>query len=241
MLQLLIRTTWFHCNLSGLPGLIMLVEENITLNWLNRVSGNILPVSHEKFDVSIALKEWDYLGDMNDLELPSEDCEICEHQDIRYQFEIVNRLNGNRLLIGSECITRFGGIAVISSSGEKLTGMSAKKKVTQDHRRMVAKAKTRSVLNSLINLKSKDEKFDIDDFIKYYEERGAFTPKQLVTIIWRFEKFKINFEKKFFKLTIKRKREKDQLIAMEEFKIETIRGCFSPSQKKFYIEKKDHR
>lgn len=209
--------------------------------WLDRVRENILPLSEEKQEVSKALEEWEYFGDMNDLEIPSEDCELCGHQDIRYQFEIVNRLNGNKLLIGSECITRFGGITVIGSSGEKLTGTDAKKKVAADRRNLVIKAKTKSVLNSLIILKARDKDFDIDDFIKYYEERNSFTPRQLATIIWRFEKFKISYEKKFFKTRIRRKREKNQLLVMEEFKIRSIWDCLSESQKKLYLEKKTHK
>ena len=73
------------------------------MNWLNRVEANILPYSLSD-NVKEALTEWYYTGDTYDLETPCEDCELCDHQDIRYQFVIRNENTGHELLIGSECI-----------------------------------------------------------------------------------------------------------------------------------------
>lgn len=208
------------------------------MNWIERVKMNVLPVSNEKYNIRKALDEWVYEGSMYDVEVADEICELCDQPNIRYQFEIVNVLNNNSLLIGSECITRFN-ISVIDQSGKKLSFEEAKKKVTKDRSRLVTEAKEKSVLNTLVALAAKDHKFNIENFIEYFKERKAFTPNQLALLIWRLERANIDFKKSHFKLTIKRNREKDQLLKLEDYKLSRIWDCLSNSQKQFVIENKN--
>jgi hypothetical protein len=208
------------------------------MNWIERVKKNILPVSNEKYNIRKALDEWVYEGNMYDVEIADEICELCDQPNIRYQFEIVNRLNNNALLIGSECIMRFK-ISVIDKSGRKLSFDEAKKKVTKDKSRLVTEAKEKSVLNTLVFLAGKDHDFNIENFIEYFKERKAFTPNQLALLIWRLEKANIDFKKSHFKLTIKRSREKEQLLRLEDWKLKRIWDCLSNSQKQFILEKKN--
>jgi hypothetical protein len=203
------------------------------MGWTERVKRNILPVSEEKNDVRKALDEWVYEGFMYDIELPEEICELCDHPHIRYQFEIININNQNTLLIGSECISRFK-ISVIDQKGKKLSYDDAKKKVSKDRNKLVTEAKLKKLINSLVELASVDEEFDIENFIKYFKENGAFTPKQLATLIWRLEKHKIEFIKSHFKMSLRKNKDKQQLFDMEDWKIKTLWDCLSSSQKEIY-------
>lgn len=208
------------------------------MNWIERVKENVLPVSNEKYNIRKALDEWVYEGIMYDVEVADETCELCDHPNIRYQFEIVNRLNNNSLLIGSECIMRFN-ISVIDKSGKKLSFEDAKKKVTKDRGRLVTEAKEKSVLNTLIALAAIDDEFNIENFIEYFKERKAFTPSQLALLVWRLERANIEFKKSHFKLTIRRDREKEQLLKLEDWKLNRIWDCLSNSQKQFVIQNKN--
>ncbi|MED4353954.1 hypothetical protein P9265_16695 [Schinkia azotoformans] len=208
------------------------------MNWIERVKKNVLPVSNERYNIRKALDEWVYEGSMYDVEVADEICELCDQPNIRYQFEIVNVLNNNSLLIGSECITRFR-ISVIDKSGNKLSFEEAKKKVTKDRSRLVTEAKEKSVLNTLVALAAKDHEFNIENFIVYFKERKAFTPNQLALLIWRLERARIDFKKSHFKLTIKRNREKEQLLKLEDWKLKQIWDCLSNSQKQFVIENRN--
>lgn len=208
------------------------------MNWIERVKENVLPVSNEKYNIRKALDEWVYEGNMYDVEVADEICELCDHPNIRYQFEIVNQLNNNALLIGSECIIRFK-ISVIDKSGKKLSFDEAKKKVTKDKSRLVTEAKEKSVLNTLVVLAGIDHNFNILNFIEYFKERKAFTPNQLALLIWRLERANIDFKKSHFKLTIKRNREKEQLLQFEDWKLNRIWSCLSNSQKEFVIQNKN--
>lgn len=199
------------------------------MNWAGRAAINLLPLSRERRDLAQALKEWRYTGHFHDLETPSADCELCDHADIRYQFEIRNLFTGSPLLIGSECINRFG-IAATDEEGRALDAADTRRKVAQDRRKLVEDARRRRVITALVDLAHKDQEFDIRDFIGYVQERDAFTPKQLSLVLWRLAKFRIPHAAKDFKLTIKRDREKFQLRSLKDWELERIRPCLSPTQ-----------
>lgn len=207
--------------------------------WIGRVKNNILPVSFEKSDVKKALKEWIYKGNMYDVETPEEICELCDHPNIRYQFEIINFLTGNVLQIGSECISRFS-IGVQDSSGNLLTGNAAERKVRKDRNKLITDAKVKSVINSLVSLSIRDTEFEIDNFIEYFKKNGAFSPNQLFTLIWRLEKYSIEHNKAHFKLNIKKKKNQEQLLNMQSSKLNKIWACLTESQQNFYYRNKTY-
>jgi|SRR6185437_1860839 len=89
------------------------------MNWARNAENNLLPLSREQHNFALALTEWHYTGNTHDLEEPVEACELCEHPDIRYQFEIVNRHTHQTLLVGSECIHKFE-IGAIDEAGALL-------------------------------------------------------------------------------------------------------------------------
>ncbi len=202
------------------------------MSWVERVMKSIFPLSVEKENIQKALKEWFYTGETYDLGQPLEDCEICGHSGIRYQFTIQNRNNKNELLIGSECITRFD-ISAIGENGEILNREGTSKKVRKDRNKLVTEARKKRLINTLVQLSSVEEEFNINSFIEYYDKREAFTPKQLKTLIWRLNTHEIKYKKSDFKMTIRRNREKEQLSSFEAWELETIWDCLSSSQKEF--------
>lgn len=202
------------------------------MDWAKRAANNIFPLSVSKQNLSAALQEWEYRGTTFDIEVPVERCQLCDYEGIRYRYEIVNVNNNNALLIGSECIHRFK-VRVIDETGKVLDFVEAKKKVEKDRRKLITDAKTRSLLNSLVLLKGKDTEFDIESFEKYFKERGAFTPAQLSTLIWRLEKYNVQYQRDCFKMVIKRTREKEQLLNLKDWQIKKMWECLTPAQKEF--------
>jgi len=209
------------------------------MQWLENAKSNLLPLSKEKRRLKYALKEWDYRGKWEDYESCDAVCQLCEQEELRYHFEITNKYTRKRLLVGSKCITRFGGVNVYDEHGTLITDVTeATKKVQRDVQKIVNAAKDRSVMDSLQNLAKKDRhpEIDIDDLIAYYRERGAFTPNQLALLIWRFEVTKVPYNKAYFKMVTRRKREKWQLLKMPDWKLQKIAPCLTPSQKEFLAE-----
>lgn len=203
--------------------------------WLKNVKENLLPLSKEKIDVKKSLQEWFYYDNFHDLEDAIEDCELCGYEGIRYQFEIENKETKNTLLVGSECVKRFQ-ISGVDSDGNVLDQEDTRKKIDKDRRTLVFEARTKRVIRNLVELSQKDNDFDdIDSSIEYLQERGAFSPKHLLFLLWRLEKNNIKINKKDYKMTIKRNREKDQLLyEMKDWQIKKIWAVMSPSQKEWY-------
>lgn len=205
------------------------------MSWAKRSAANIFPFSENKDDLKLALNEWLYVGDMYDLEKPNETCELCDHPDIRYQFKIKNIHNSNEMLVGSECINKFK-ISAIDDDGTILSVEESARKVNRDRRHLVEEARKKRLINALIELKTVEEDFDIESFITYEQDRGAFTPKQLFLLLWRLGEHEIEFRPTDFKVVMKRNREKDQLKTMDDWRIGKLWKSFSSSQKKWVRE-----
>jgi hypothetical protein len=54
-------------------------------------------------DIDEAIKEWRFTKMWTN----RSSCELCGHTPIKYHFQIINRLNGNSLVVGSECIWNY--------------------------------------------------------------------------------------------------------------------------------------
>lgn len=206
------------------------------MSWIERVAQTLAPLSVESSDVREMLNEWFYTGNAYDLEAPVENCELCGHPDIRYQFEICNEHTANELLVGSECIKRFR-ITAIDDSGNRLGQEASREKVDRDRSKLITDAKHKRVIDALVALSMREDDFEIDSFINYYREREAFTPNQLKVMIWRLNKHQIPFRPADFKMVMRRDREKQQLREMEGWQIKQLWGCMSASQKNWYLER----
>lgn len=202
------------------------------MSWASRAANNLMPLSREQESLAAALREWRYTGNCYDLEEPVEICQLCDHPDIRYQFDIRNLFTGKSLLVGSECINRFG-IAATDEEGRTLDAAESRSRVGRDRRKLIDDARKRRVINALVVLANTDEELQISNFIEYLQERGAFTPKQLSLLLWRFDTHRIPHDVKDFKISIRRNREKAQLREMKQRQIKRIWPCLSPSQRKF--------
>ncbi len=205
------------------------------MSWLDNAAKNLLPLSREHDNFAVALGEWHYTGNFHDLEVAIEECGLCEHPEIRYQFEIANRHTGNTLLVGSECIHKFE-IGAIDEAGVLLDAGDSRRKVEKDRRALIAEARRRRVINTLVRLAGLDQDFKITSFIDYFQERDAFTPNQLATLLWQLDKHRVQYNPSDFSMTIRRGREKEQLLEMPEFKLKSLWRCMSASQRRYFAE-----
>lgn len=190
------------------------------MSWAERSAANLLPLSVEQYRFPIALREWVYAGDMYDMETPNETCQLCGHPDIRYHFKIVNQHTGNEMLVGSECINRFG-ISATDPLGNVLDPEESRQRVNRDRRFLVTEAKKRKLINTLVELAGVEEQFNIQSFISYVMERDAFTPDQLAVLFWRLDQHHIGYTPTDFKLTIRRDREKHSSAEWQHGKSES--------------------
>ena len=113
--------------------------------------------------------------------------------------------------------------------------------VNSDKRHRINGAQRRQVINALVSLSKVEEKFDVDAFITYFHDRGGFTPQQLFTLFWRFDKYAIAYSPLNFKLVIRRGREQEQLRRMDDWKLAILWPAMSTQQQAWVRKNTGHR
>lgn len=91
-------------------------------NWAEKATNNMLHLSRAK-TLGEAMREWSTTGGYEDSHSIDEVCELCEHEGLRYQYEIENSITGHALWVGSTCITKF---VPLYENGREVIGEEAK-------------------------------------------------------------------------------------------------------------------
>jgi hypothetical protein len=139
------------------------------MDWDQKARENLLPLSKEREDLAVALKEWFYTGTGFDHTTPSQTCQICGNTGLRYHFEVKNKQTEQTLLIGSSCILRFG-IAVYGDQGEVLEGKAKEKKLSDKIRGFQLEAALEA-LRQLWKLDQENRDL-IEDYASEFKESG---------------------------------------------------------------------
>ena len=90
--------------------------------WAERATANLIHLSRAN-NLASAMREWSTTGGYDDTHNVEEVCELCEHEGLRYQYEIENLYTGHSLWVGSTCITKF---VPLFENGEEVVGEEAK-------------------------------------------------------------------------------------------------------------------
>lgn len=91
-------------------------------NWADRAAANMLGLSRAN-TLAEAMREWSTTGAYEDTHGIQEACGLCEHEGLRYQYEIENSKTGHALWVGSTCITKF---VPLYDNGREVVGEEAK-------------------------------------------------------------------------------------------------------------------
>jgi len=212
-----------------------------TNKWFENAKKNLLSNSYEKEDFYKAKTEWyfnEIVIDNNDeVEINEErpSCELCEHEDLRWQFIIKNKQNENALKVGSTCIKQFD-IVLIDKTGYSNIGEERDKKIDKTIRDKIKDALFNNALEALRKLwrKDKGNREIIEKAAKQWKEKNAFSPKMLFFLLCRFENNKIDFSKLSLKLNVRSDINKNQIEEMEEWKYLKIKPYLSDKQRNQY-------
>jgi len=195
--------------------------------WLEEAKKRLFPLSKEQNILEIAIKEWIWIYEVIDLypdrKFENNDdpefidgveyneeyayCGLCGKERLRYVYLINNVFTNNFLYVGSKCIEKFDIVSQSGNIGEERNKelkkrLSETKKTTQQNHVIDCLEECIDSLN--------EEKYL--SFIKYYKENGAFTPLQMLVIARRLEKQNIKYNPQFFKIKMRRDREKKQIF-----------------------------
>jgi len=196
-----------------------------THNYPQRVRQNILPLSIAD-KLPDAFKEWFFTEKTHDNETPDEECELCDKEEIRYQFQICNKHTGKELWVGSKCILKFG--LSVFDDGKLLNPKEAKKKLND----LTKKMQLDSCIKALEALAKREANDILDNALAFYKTNKYLTPKFAFVVFWRLQKNKIEHHPSFFKISLVKVKYKNDLKNMETSKVHMFWKALTSSQRK---------
>jgi len=213
--------------------------------YLEKCKKNLLKYSKEKVNYEIAINEWHFNQEVIDnyeffdINTPRPSCELCEHEDLRWQFVIYNENNNNQLKVGSSCIKQFN-IALLEKDGRKIYGKDRNSKI----KKLIELARINSsnkitfqLLNELSNVKKSLELNSM--YIECWTQlktNGTLEPKLALFIINNFIENNIDYENMDLKIDLQNKKCNDQIKNMSNKKYLLLRPYISNKKQSYYDE-----
>jgi hypothetical protein len=194
-------------------------------HYTQRVRANILPKSISQ-SLPLAFQEWHWTGNTEDHERPTETCELCEQESLRYHFEIRNDQTAETLRVGSQCILRFD--VGVFDAGRRLSPKDAKAKLSETVRKM----QHESCVRALREVLAREPNDILRSALARYEANLALSPKQINVVFWRLGVNNVEFNPSFFKVDLSKDRLKEDLKAMSGFKLARIWTAMTSAQRK---------
>ncbi|MGG5309952.1 hypothetical protein [Enterococcus sp. DIV1304_2] len=203
--------------------------------WLGRASKNLLSLSEEKNSFIKAKSEWVYCG-LEDTETVESTCQLCEQENLRYEYTIRNKFNFNEIIVGSSCIEKF----IDEMKATKNTLLDIQGKVVSKERLKKDKKK----YWEKILFKALDEKFYKNDFqqgiTNKIKDAEAISINQAKYLRILYNELNEN-EKTAFKnlviINLRKKKFKEQYYELQNSKdLIFINTILSSQQKKLLIK-----
>jgi hypothetical protein len=172
------------------------------------VRDNILPLSVGD-TLPKAFEEWSFTERTIDHEAATETCQLCEHEELRYHFEIKNAITHKTLWVGSQCILKFG--LSVFEDGRTLSPTEAKQKL----QRLTEKMRLDSCIKALEKLSVSEDNEILKNALAYYKKNKYLTPRYAFVVLWRLQMHKIEHSPTFFKISLKKNKYKTDLQVMD--------------------------
>lgn len=194
-------------------------------NYPQRVRDNILPLSVGA-TLPEAFEEWSFTERTIDHEQPTDTCQLCEHEELRYHFEIKNALTNKVLWVGSQCILKFN--LSVFEQGRRLSADDAKKKLE----RLMQQMRLQSCINALEKLAEAEGNDILSNALAFYKKNKYLTPKFAFVVLWRLQSNKIDHSPSFFKINLQKDKYQRDLREMPLSRVHVIWPALSSAQRK---------
>lgn len=184
--------------------------------------------SVEKHNFSKAKQEWIYYG-MVDNKFCGANCHLCCHERIRYEFTIINRLNKQAMVVGSECIKKFTE-GFTETFYDTKGNVVTEKRLTEDKNDYLKRFLNRELDEKIV---PKNNNF-YNSIVKQIKEDGKLSPLQISYLKSFYNTLNETGQQAFkmvVKVNLKTNKQKQQ---MKEFKWHELQfvGQFMSSQQR---------
>lgn len=183
-----------------------------------------------------ALKEWEFSGNVIDHEEANETCELCEHEKLRYHYEIQNSLKSSHLWVGSSCILRFQEIMVYDDDGVLLTSESQRRSELDKALKEKQIDLALQPLRALWRVDREHREY-IERNVHQFKQKDAFLPKGLAILCARMKNYNIEYKSSMFPVYLRSKESKAQFSELQGELLKNVIECMSPQQRKRFLAK----
>lgn len=200
-------------------------------HWLETSKRNLLPLSIA-IGFEDALSEWLFTGTVYAYENEDVQCQLCDHLDLVYHFEIKNRENSNLLLVGSSCILKFDNIEVSDKAGNQLHEYAARKKRLEE----ALKEKLREQLVKPLRLlwrhvcPDKDLAERIERLAKKLKNGESLPPMSLLFLFKEMERLGITYQASMYKISLRTPFEIFELEKISNGELQMLKRSLSAQQ-----------
>jgi hypothetical protein len=212
-------------------------------NYSEKCKKNLLEYSLEKGNYEIALNEWYFYNEVIDnnefldVNILKPSCELCEHEDLRWQFVIYNVNNNNQLKVGSSCIKQFN-IALMEKNGNKIYGRDRNTKINKLITLARIDSSNKLTLQALNELCKKERNLEQNNmFIECWTQlkvNGNLEPKLALFVINKFIEYGIDYENLDMKIDVKKRKCSEQINKMNKNNYSLIRIFLNENNRKKY-------
>jgi hypothetical protein len=187
--------------------------------WLEIATENLLSSSVEQSDFDNAKKEWvitehvidNYMGNSGFLPF----CELCHHEKLRWQFEIQNKNNNKKLLVGSTCITKFD--IPVSANNTSLFHGKIRDGLLLYRIKVIKEEYIRKHIADLFrNIRNEEEIHQIQRIEEYWNVNNCFTPIMATLFITLCEKNQIDIHEVELSISLKRLDERIEVLRLSK-------------------------
>lgn len=199
-----------------------------THSYTQRVRDNIIPLSVGE-TLPKAFEEWSFRDIILDHEYPTETCELCDQESLRYHFQIRNALTGCTLWVGSHCILKFG--LSVFDGDRRLSASETQKKLD----RLTHQMRGESCVKALERLATAEINPILNNALKYFRLNKNLSPKFAFVVLWRLQSNQIDHSPSFFKINLKRGKYQQDLQSMKLGHVHMIWPALSSSQRAMAI------
>jgi len=198
---------------------------NTVSTWIVRGQANLLAASKAR-DIVRAKREWRITYGFDDLGAAVGRCELCEHPDIRYKFEIENSQTNRHLWVGSECIKKF---VPVFEAGVEITDEARKGKIIEQIATVVkSKGRKERALALIGKLATHDARFRDSH---WHDAWGlGYSVKQLQLVAVGARKASLPFNAADFRINTRRGRVLEQLYGLADWQYRQLRAALPQSR-----------
>ena len=202
--------------------------------WLKRSIANLIPLSRADIFTD-ACREWVFNGEVVDYGGATEQCELCEHEELRYHFLIKNALKENELWVGSSCILRFEEIVVLDENKQELLDHKERKKALDKALKAKQIDASLEPLRALWRV-SLDKRSTVHNIALEIKSSKSLPPDSLRVLFDLLEQYNIKFKAGDYSVNLRSKFYQFQLSHMSEDMQKNIWLCMSKQQKDKFRE-----